>query len=178
MDRAGEEPKVLLDSDVIRNFISGKKIDVLARIFPNRLCIVDIVKKELIRSKKLETIVAEFIKKNRIEEIPFPENDYDILFEYAKLVSDKLGEGESACLAIARYKKKYIASSNLKDVKQYCKTYGIKNYPTFDILHIARTNRIMTEKEINNFIEEAIRDGRKLPYRTYMEYLKKEKQMI
>jgi heterodisulfide reductase subunit A-like polyferredoxin len=181
MGKEFEEPKILLDADVIRNFISGGAINKLAKIFPNRLCILDIVKNELLRSKSLVQPVNDFITNSKIEEIIFPDDNYEILFEYSKLQSEKygrLGDGESACLAVARFEKKYIASSNLKDIILYCKEHKIKNYPTFEILHEAKIKGIMTEKEIDTFINTAKSKGRKLPYDSYKEFLKEEKGMI
>jgi predicted nucleic acid-binding protein len=178
MESKEKEPKILLDSDVIRNFISGNKINILHKIFPKRFCILDRVKKELLRSKSLIKPVTDFIRNGKIEEIIFPEENRDILYEYSKLMSDGLGDGESACLAVARFDRKFIASSNLKDVKQYCEEHGITNFPTLEILHHAKINNIMSEKEIDIFLYEAIRKGSKLPFSTYKEYLKKERNMI
>ncbi len=178
MESREKEPKILLDSDVIRNFISGNKINILHKIFPKRFCILDRVKNELLRSKSLVIPVTDFINNSKIEEIIFPEKNRDILYEYSELLYSGLGDGESACLAVARFYRKYIASSNLKDVKQYCEKHGIINYPTLEILHHAKINNIMSERDIDIFLNEAISKGRKLPFSTYKEYLKKERKMI
>ena len=101
MGKGEDRTKILLDADVIRNFISGGKLDVLAKIFPGRFCIIDRVKNELCRSKSLKGIVENFIQTEKIEEIGFPDSDYDIFLEYSKLISEGLGDGESACLTFA-----------------------------------------------------------------------------
>lgn len=33
--------------------------------------------------------------------------------------------GESTCLAVARHRKEYVASSNISQIAAYCKTHGI-----------------------------------------------------
>ena len=84
----------------------------------------------------------------------------------------KLGEGESACMAVARFEKEYIASSNLKDIKAYCSEHGIIYYTTMDLLVEAINKKIMTEKECDQFINDVKAKGSRLPCNTMKEYLK------
>lgn len=172
MNNPPDKTKILLDSDVIRNFERGNKLNILAKIFPNRFCIIDRVKNELFRSKWLKNTVEQFISKENIEEIKFPSDNYDILLEYSKLLSDGLGDGESACLSFARYEKTYISSSNLKDVFEYCKKHKIKNIPTMELLREAIAKKVMTEIEVDIFIEKCIKQGAKLPAKSWKEYEK------
>src|SRR5665647_2041324 len=113
----------------------------------------------------------DFIKTENIQEIGFPDSDMDIVFEYGRLIRDGLGDGESACLAFARYRKTYISSSNLKDVLNYCKTNGIKNIPTMEVLREALAKNILTENEIDMFIGKCISKGERLPAKNWGEYI-------
>lgn len=173
MNNPDDKTKILLDADVIRNFLSGEKLNILCKIFPRRFCIIDRVREELFRSKNLKGKIEKFILEEQIEIIKFPDDDMDIVFEYAKLLSYGLGDGESACLSFARYRKKYISSSNLKDVANYCREHSITNIPTMELLKIAKNKNLLTENEINVFLSKCINDGHKLPSKTWKEYEKK-----
>lgn len=163
-----DETKILLDSDVVRHFLSGKQLDKLSKIFPNRFVMLDRVQRELYKSTKLIGPIGEFITKSKIEIVPFPE-DMQIIMEYAYL-RRQFGEGESACMAVARYKKQYIASSNLNDIKAFCKTHGIVYYTTMDILQEAIEKKVMTENECDIFINDVKAMGSRLPCNSMAEY--------
>ena len=79
--------------------------------------------------------------------------DIKIIKEYSVL-KKTLGEGEAACMAVARHTNDYIASSNLKDIKKYCEQHGIIYMTTMDILLEAYTSGIMNETECDGFIKE------------------------
>ncbi len=164
------EPSILLDSDVVRHFLNGGRIHQLSAIFPNRFVMLDKVKDEMCRSKGLVTPVTNFLSMFKIPVVSFPMNG-DIIKEYARLTK-MFGEGESACMAVARFQNDFIASSNLKDIKAYCTQYGITYYTTMDILVEALNKKILTEKECDDFITDVKAKGSKLPCNTIQEYLK------
>lgn len=163
------EPKILLDSDVVRHFLNGNRIHQLSSIFPNRFVILDKVKNELCRSKSLVTPVTNFLLMFKIPIIEFP-NRSDIIQEYARLLR-KFGEGESACMAVARFENKYIASSNLKDIKSYCVEHEIVYYTTMDILLEGLNQKKISEEECDQFIFDVKSKGSKLPCDSMREYL-------
>lgn len=164
------EPNILLDSDVVRHFLNGNRIHQLSAIFPNRFVMLDKVKNELCRSKSLITPVSNFLSMFKIPIITFPANK-DIIKEYAQLMK-KFGEGESACMAVARFQNEFIASSNLKDIKAYCTQHAITYYTTMDILVEAINKGILTEKECDDFITDVKAKGSRLPCDTMKEYMK------
>jgi predicted nucleic acid-binding protein len=164
------EPNILLDADVVRHFLNGGRIHQLSAIFPNRFVMLDKVKNELCRSKGLVTPVTNFLGLFKIPVIAFPINA-DVMKEYARL-RKMFGEGESACMAVARFQNEFIASSNLKDINAYCIQYGITYYTTMDILAEALNKKIFTEKECDEFITNVKAKGSKLPCNTIQEYLK------
>lgn len=163
-------PSILLDSDVIRHFIAGGRLLQLTSIFPGRFVMLEKVKSELCRSKSLELQVNNLLTFTKIPVIPFP-TDINVIREYAQLIK-KFGEGESACMAVAKYSKQYIASSNLKDIKAYCIQNSITYLTTMDILVEAFLKKIMTEAECDQFIHDVLAKGSKLPCKSLQEYLK------
>lgn len=82
--------------------------------------------------------------------------------EYAML-TNTFGRGESACMAYCKYTNNVIGSSNLKDIKTYCTENKITFLTTLDFLYYAYTKNIMSEKECDNFIDDVIAKGSKLP---------------
>jgi len=169
MSHNDDDIKILIDADVIRHFIYGSKVSDVVKIFPRRIVMLDIVKKELCRSKKLIQPVNNFISECKIEEVKL-ENNFDALSEYAELIKS-VGEGEAACMALAKIEKKYIASSNLRDIKEFCIKNGIKIYTTMDFLYEARLNQVYTEVECNNFIQNVLNAGSKLPCNNISDYI-------
>ncbi|SFD75296.1 hypothetical protein SAMN05518672_10370 [Chitinophaga sp. CF118] len=169
MSRNNDEPKILLDSDVIRHFINGNQLLILSRIFPNRFVMLDKVKNELCRSRGIVLQVNNFLSMTKVPVIPFP-TDRIIMQEYA-LLTRQFGEGESACMSVARHQKQFIASSNLKDISAYCRTHGIMYLTTMDILLEAFKKNILTQEECDAFIHDVKSNGSKLPCNTLDEFI-------
>lgn len=164
-----KEPKILLDSDVVRHFISGGQILLLPAIFPGRFVMLDKIKNELCRSRSLEPIVNNFLKATHVPVVPFPVTR-EIVIEYAYLTR-QFGEGESACMAVARHQAQFIASSNLKDIKAYCNQHGITYLTTMDILKSAFDQGLLNIAQCDQFISDVLSKGSKLPFLTMDDYL-------
>lgn len=158
--KINNEPRILLDCDVIIHFTKAGKQLMLPKIFPNRFVILDKVKAELDKRKRSIVALDNFIEWSKIPVIAFP-NDRDIIKEYSILKRD-MGDGEAACMAVARHTKDYIASSNLKDIKKYCEDYGIVYLTTMDILLEAFDTNILNETECDAFIKEVKTKNSKL----------------
>ena len=150
--KTNTEPRILLDCDVIIHFTKAGKQLLLPKIFPNRFVILDKVKAELDKRKKGMVALDNFIEWSKIQVIAFPK-DVAVMKEYA-ILKQTMGDGEAACMAVAKHTKDYIASSNLKDIKKYCETNGIIYLTTMDILLEAYHAEILTESECDAFIKE------------------------
>lgn len=164
-----KEKRILLDSDVIRHFIKGSTLSDLPRIFPKRLLMLKNVKDELCRTKSLQVMVTNFISFCKIEELDFP-NDGKVLKAYAELLAEGRGDGESSIMAVARYNDHIVASSNLKDIIDYCSEHKITYLTTMDILVIALRDKVYTEAECDYFIYKVKSAKSKLPVDTMQEY--------
>ena len=166
-----KEKRILLDSDVIRHFIKGSNLSDLPKVFSKRLLMLKNVKDELCRTKSLQVIVMNFIAFCKIEELDFP-NDGRILKAYAELIAEGRGDGESSIMAVARYNNHIVASSNLKDIKNYCNEHQISYLTTMDILVIALEAGIYDEAACDYFIYKVKSTGSKLPVNSMQEYFK------
>jgi hypothetical protein len=169
MTRNGE-PKILLDCDVFIHFLKGGKILELPKIFPGRFVMLDKIKAELLKRNSNTLAVGVFLAATGVPVIPMPTEE-SIVREYFEL-SKTMDDGEAACLAVARFSKDYVASSNIMQIADYCRRNDILYYTTMDLLHEALVNGIMTESEADTFIQEVIAKGSKLPSISMKEYRK------
>jgi len=71
--------------------------------------------------------------------------------------------GESAAMAYCKYRKEVLASSNLKDIVEYCEENRITYFTTMDFLCQAITSEVMTEEQCDEFIATVKAKGSKLP---------------
>lgn len=154
---------ILVDADVIIHFHKGDRISLLRDLFPGRLFVLDTIVSELTKGKatRVGSTLENMIRWGIISEMPFPK-DIQVITEYAKL-SSRLGKGESACLAVCRYHNEVIASSNLRDIKDYCNQHSIAFLTTIDILCIGVLKGKITEAGANDFISLVISQQSKLP---------------
>ncbi|MES2838382.1 MAG: hypothetical protein V4667_12715 [Bacteroidota bacterium] len=161
MSKKNSEPKILLDSDVVIHFVKGGKQLLLPKIYPDRFVMLDIVHKELTVRNSKALPINNFLDWCKIPVIEMP-TDRMILMEYAKLKAELVGEGEAACMAVARFKKEYIASSNLSDIYDYCKLHNIVYYTTMDLLLELYNKGLISEAECDLFIYDVKSKGSKL----------------
>jgi len=166
------EPKILLDCDVFIHFLKGGKILELPRIFPGRFVMLDKIKTELLKRNSNALAVGVFLASAGVPVLPMP-TDENIVREYFAL-RKQMDDGEAACLAVARFSKDYVASSNITQIANYCQQNGIVYYTTMDLLHEAIVTDIMSEEEADEFILEVIGKGSKLPRMTMAEYRKQK----
>ena len=102
------ERPILIDADVLSHFISGVQITLLPHIFPYPIKILDKVYAEIFRMPGRKTEVDNLLNFRLIEQIPFPEDQPEIKKEYLHIKKLMFkGDGESACLAVVRYSKRY-----------------------------------------------------------------------
>jgi hypothetical protein len=73
--------------------------------------------------------------------MPFPD-DFETKKEFARIKSCNplIGDGERACMAVARLNENIVASSNFRDVAPYCTKFNVLFWGTLDILFPKRSN--------------------------------------
>jgi hypothetical protein len=158
---------ILIDADVVSHFISAGEAHSIHLIFPSAaIHLLDKVHNELLQwpNPKLRSIVQDLLNNKQLILMPFPEDDDVIRKEYA-WIKTKLfkGDGESACLAVARYNKHIIASSNLKDIKHYCDMHKVQYLTTMDFLCEALRIGLFDIDRCNHFLQTVRLAGGKLP---------------
>ncbi|HCS20127.1 MAG TPA: hypothetical protein DIW47_06115 [Bacteroidetes bacterium] len=169
----GSEFLLLADSDVLIHFFRGNQLHILPKILSYRLCLLDAVVEELVRLDLYTTIEDLIGSEYELLSIDEMENE-DIYPEFLQLISKNVGSGESACLATAKFDGHHIASSNLKDIDQYCRMHGIRIYTTMDLLYSAYEKELLSLEDCNTFVSDVISGGSKLPVVSFEEYLEKK----
>ena len=120
---------ILVDCDVLSHFIKGDQIMLLPTIFKEPMKIIEQVEAELRRYSSKAIEVEHFFKSFPNIQISFPHANMKITKEYLRL-TEKMGKGESACLAVAKYTKDIVASSNITDIQNYCQEHHIQYLTT------------------------------------------------
>ncbi len=168
---AKTETPILIDTDVIIHLSKAERLSLLKELFPGRVYMLDYLVEEL-RSMSGSQIDM-MLQLGIVQEMAFPTGDKNIFGEYNRLKATK-GKEESACMAVCRYRKNILASSNLVDIKSYCEQYSIKYLTTMDILSIGYKNGKLSLAECDESIQGIRSKGSRLPYATLSEYLKRD----
>ena len=160
---------ILLDADVLIHFFKARELQWLPSIFPaHQYYILENVYEEL-RYPAVRTAIDLLVADARLHHCTFPE-DLQILQAYAHLRERGLGDGESACLAVARYHRHVIASSNLRDIRKYCHQHQIHYLTTMDFLCAALQNGLFDRARCDAFIRLAREQGSRLPVKEMEAY--------
>ncbi len=165
---------ILIDADVISHFVTAGEADYINKIFPQHpIFLLNKVYAELQRwpSQAMLERISLLLSKKAIQIMEFPEDNEMILKEY-RWIKQMLfkGDGESACLAVARFSKNILASSNLRDIKNYCGMHKIDYLTTMDFLCQALKTGLFDENKCNNFLQTLRKAGKKLPVISIKDY--------
>lgn len=168
-----KEVLILLDADVIIHFFKAESLSLLFELYPKRLCMLDVVLKELLNNRTMRDQVENLFTFKQVEEIKFTTSlPMAVFSEYIQLKKSGKGEGESATLIYCKHHAHIIASSNTKDIKNFCDTHSVAYLTTLDILCIAVHNGKLTEKEADQLIEQILQKGSKLSDNNVSSYRK------
>ena len=167
--------KIILDADVVIDFIEGHQLPVLPRILPS----YDFVILDLVMSQELgrHPATRQYIER-QIEWFKASPNlsilewkpDQETLRIYSQLLKTK-GKGESACMAYCQTHNDVLASCNLRDTKLYCEQNGITYITFLDLMWYAWQNKVLTEAECNQCIRDVIAAGNHVPNIPIAEYI-------
>ncbi|MEA5260653.1 hypothetical protein VB264_22840 [Arcicella aquatica] len=161
----------MIDADVVSHFIQAGEILHLPKIFPLKIFILDKVMKELERFPNRKKEVDNLINLRLLHPMDFPEKDHIILKEYLWIKKQMFyGDGESACLAVAKHSKNIIASNNLRDIKSYCERHDMVYLTTMHFLCYALQNGNFDEERCNNFITTVKANKGRLPVNKMSDY--------
>ena len=163
-----EKVKIILDADVLLHFAKAGRLNMLPEILPEYEHVVLSTVYDEIGSIQNQLDNQIFFLKNISKETFNPTGE--MMIEYARLLRT-FGKGESACMAYCRYTHNVIGSSNLKDIKEYCKKQQITYLTTIDFLYYAIKRGKMSAEECEQFVKDVVAKGSKLPTVDFGKYL-------
>jgi hypothetical protein len=157
MENSDTTYKILLDCDVISHFIINNLNDLPAILAPHQCFVLDYVYNEVAARPMRLAFLEPLIQSGHIQKMSFPEDEI-INKEFARIKSKRpiIGDGERACMAVARFNEDVVASSNFRDVAPYCNEHGILYIGTLDILSFAAIKEIYDESKCDSFIQNAL----------------------
>ncbi len=158
------QPKtILLDCDVVSHFITNNCLsDLFIILAPHKCVMLDYVYNEATKQSFRKSIIDSLITKGDLTLMEFPHADFSIKQEFARIkkLNYLIGDGERACMAVARHTKDVIASSNFRDIAPYCTANNIYYLGTLDILLLAVSKDIYDESTCDIFIQQAIKNNK------------------
>jgi len=167
-----KQVQIVIDANVIIHFIKGKALDSLHKIFPQyKFVIIDeLLNKELRNLNSTRVYLDNFLHyfPQSITVIKWSPN-YEMIKELG-ILTNKYGYGESLCMVYCKYNNDVVASSDVKDITDYCDRNGIQYITTLDFLWQAYSTKIMTEKQCNDFINEVNKGIKSLNVSKITEY--------
>lgn len=130
--------------------------------------LLDVVyQKELATSHRIQIENTIRCFKNIAIETWVPQKEE--LKEFMEL-NKRYGLGESASMVYCKYHQDVLASSNWKDILEYCECNKITYFSTMDFLYQAMKNGIMTEQQCDEFISNVLGKGSKLPVQSMKQF--------
>ena len=165
---------ILIDADILIHFSLGDSLLRIADIYPQyEKWVLDVVEKEI--SKRLSS--AHFQLQLVLDQCIFKRMDMPSIktptyaeFIRLKKENPRIGEGEAACMAYARFNDHILASSNFRDIKKYCEQHSVRYISTMDLLKEAMSKSIMSEEACDQFIDKVKKQGSQLPCNYMFEY--------
>ncbi|MBF0578100.1 hypothetical protein [Dysgonomonas sp. GY617] len=167
-----KKTKIVIDADVIIHFIKGGYLSILHCIYPQYdYIILSIVLDEVRKHSDTRVAIDNHISLLKTLKVVEWNPKGEMIRDFAVLTDkESRGEGESACMIYCKYNNDVVASSNLKDICEYCNQNKITYVTTLDFLFEALQKQLMTECECNQFIRNVRLKGSTLPDIKILDY--------
>ena len=155
-----EKVKIVLDADVLIHFAKGDMLSLLPDILPEyEHVILSAVYEEVTSIRVQVDNQIRFLKNISLEQF----NPSGVMMKEYALLRGKFGKGESACMAYCKFTNNVIGSSNLKDIKEYCRNEQIIYLTTIDFLYFAFVRGKLSADDCSRFMAKVIEKGSNLP---------------
>lgn len=168
---------LFFDTDCISAFLWTEETDILSSLYGGRIILPEPVYMELSNPSvpQLKQRVDQMIcsEDAAVKTIDADTEEYKL---YTSLVRGtkglkSIGKGEAGGIALARTYDGILASNNYKDIAYYIKKYNLKHTDTGRILTEAFKTKLITEAEGNSIWSRMLLKKRRLPARTFSDYL-------
>lgn len=170
---------LFFDTDCLSAFLWVRNESILARLYPGRIVIPQVVYSELSNPcvSHLRARIDELLSAGEamLQDMDVGTPVYDF---YRKLITAPgdghriIGRGEAAAIALAWVNGGIVASNNLRDISAYVKELCLLHKTTGGILKDALNAGIITESQGEVIWGNMLRCRRKLGYCTFSDYLR------
>ena len=164
-------PPLILDADLLSSFAWVDRLDILEKLFPQQMIVLDEVMDELRRVVHLSTRVQNCIDKGLIKNVSMTADSPEALELGQILNTGRYGNGEAACMAYLKNNDGTMYSNNLSDVHTFCGANGKDLITTAMIMHHAVEKAVIDDAEAEIIWAKMIAKRRKLPASSYSAYL-------
>ncbi len=143
--------RLIANATVLSNFIIIKRLDILLKAAV-KLCTT----REVIEEMKfcIERGVIPDAEFSRIEVLEMSSGEREIFYKLA----EKLGGGESSCIAIAKTRGFKILTDDL-DARRHAQKFGVPVSGTIGVLVLSVGKKIISREQGNYLLSEMIRKG-------------------
>ena len=175
---------LFFDTDCLSSFLWIDQTDILEKLYGGRIMIPGPVYRELsnpcISHMKAKTDALLRRKTAQLRQIGTDREEYHTYRTLVKGTKDKraIGKGEAAAIALARVGDGILASNNWKDISQYIEEYDLKHIDTGHILIEGLRQGFITEYEGNVIWRQMRGKNRRLPGKTFSDYLNSDKGFV
>jgi predicted nucleic acid-binding protein len=165
---------ILIDADILIHFSLGDTVLRISDIYPQyEKWVIEVVEKEIGKRLSSAHLQLQFaLNQSIFKRVEMPSIKSPAYQEFLRLKREnpRIGEGEAACMAFARFNDHILASSNFRDIRKYCEEHQILYVSTMDLLKEALSQNIMSEEECDQFIQKVKKQGSQLPCNYMFEY--------
>ena len=168
-----EGPDIYFDADTLITFISVNQENLLFQLLGKRVCVPNQVFNELSLDNLSSSVIEKLIKAKKIRKVSLESDEETSLYyelRFGRKGSKRIGDGETACLILAKTRSGYLASSNYADIASYVKAFGLENYSAARLLALCQEDNILTQDECSRIWRDFMARGRKMPFENYDQY--------
>ena len=167
-------PPLVLAADLLSSFAWVDRLDILEKLFPKQMVVLDEVMNELRRVPHLSTRVQNCIDKGLIQNFSMTADSPEATELGRILEEGRFGSGEAACMAYLKHNTGTMCSNNLSDVHAFCQYNKKDLMTTAMIIQQAVEKAVIDEAEAETIWTKMIAKKRKLPADSYSAYLRLE----
>lgn len=168
------------DTDCLSAFLWINDTNILETLYGGKIILPSPVYDELSNpavphlKRRADALINSSCAK--VRELEVGSSEYDL---YKSLINGEekqkqIGKGEAAGIALAKTYNGVLASNNYKDIAPYIQKYNLRHVDTGTILKEAMDKGIITEQDGNDIWQKMLDRNRKLPARTFSEYIGNE----
>lgn len=180
----GKKKIVFADTDILSAFLKRGAFGYMLKVFETldmEIIIPQQVVDELEYSPRTQALLAQPIHREAekhtlaIMDIEIFTPEYDLYVEMTE--KQRKGSGESAALsmAICSEDDAALASNNLRDVMDTAQKYEIELWTTARVFYTAEQKGIISRERASDLWKKMKKDGERLPFDTYEDYLQSAK---